>query len=162
MLVRDNTPSAEPRYRARFYFNTNNYAMLDAQRLRIFTAQRDTGGLRIVTLIFRRVAGGNASFLLRTWDEALGTRDMPLGQHPEGWHMIEFDWQRETAAGATDGRLQAWVDGTERGHFQNVDNFNAVGIDFARMGVMDPVIGSGILYFDEFESRRQTMIGPIS
>ena len=163
LLVRDNTPSAEPRYRARFYFNTNDYTLGDNIRLKIFMAQRDSDNARLITLQFRRIAGV-VSFLIRVPEDSGVIRSLPLGQYPgpEGFHQIEFDWQRATAPGANNGRMQVWVDGVERANVTNLDNDLLGGIDFARMGVMNPVVGSGTLFFDEFESRRQTFIGPIA
>src|SRR5688572_8184109 len=105
LLVRDNTPSAEPRYRARFYFNTNNYTLGDSIRLKIFMAQRDSDNARLITLQFRRVGGGIVSFLMRVAEDSGAIRSLALGQYPgaEDFHMIEFDWQRATAPGANNG-----------------------------------------------------------
>ena len=36
MVVRDDTPSAEPRYRARFYFNPNSIAMASGDNITLF------------------------------------------------------------------------------------------------------------------------------
>jgi hypothetical protein len=159
LLVRDNTPNAEPRYRARFYFNTNNYDIAAGGRQRIFMAQRDSDSARAFTMIYRKVPA--PSFLVRVLEEGGVLRNLPLGQFAEGWHVLEVDWQRETGASTNDGRTQVWVDGTSVANVTDLNNNSFTGIDFARMGIMNPVTGTGTLLFDEFESRRQTYIGPL-
>jgi hypothetical protein len=164
LLVRDNTPAAEPRYRARFYFHSNNFVLGNGIRQRILMAQRDSDNGRLITLMVRRVAPNNTlSFLARVLEDSGSLRDVPLGQYPgaETYRFIEFDWQKATAPGANNGRFQALVDGTERANITNLDNDAVGGVDFARMGVMAPIDGSGTLFYDEFESRRVTAIGPV-
>jgi hypothetical protein len=76
-------------------------------------------------------------------------------------HSIELDWRAATAAGANNGGLTLWVDGVQQVDLTGMDN-DTHRIDRARLG---PVSGldtttSGTYYFDAFESRRQTYIGP--
>ena len=76
-------------------------------------------------------------------------------------HFIELDWRAATAAGANNGGLTLWIDGTQRANLTGVAN-DTRRIDRVRLG---PVAGidtgtRGTEYFDAFESRRQTYIGP--
>ena len=76
-------------------------------------------------------------------------------------HYIELDWRAATAAGANNGGVTLWVDGIQQQDLTGVDN-DTWRIDRARLGAlagMDPGT-SGTYYFDAFESRRQTFIGP--
>src|SRR5687767_13867048 len=58
-------------------------------------------------------------------------------------HAIEMDWRAATATGANNGSLTLWIDGVQRA--------NLTGVDTGTRGTY---------YFDAFESRRQTFIGP--
>lgn len=53
-----------------------------------------------------------------------------------------------------------WIDGTSVATLTGLDT-DTRRIDFARLGVMSvKPSASGTLYFDKFESRRRTFIGP--
>jgi hypothetical protein len=75
-------------------------------------------------------------------------------------HAVEFDWRRATAAGANNGSLQLWIDGAAVATIGGLDN-DTTGVDLARLGPQNLQSGaSGTLFFDRFESRRTTFIGP--
>jgi hypothetical protein len=75
---------------------------------------------------------------------------------PDGPHFVELDWQS-----ASSGSLGWWIDGTSQSPPANLNN-NARKIGRARLGAVANVDSTtnGTLYFDAFESRRQTTIGP--
>jgi hypothetical protein len=76
-------------------------------------------------------------------------------------HPIELDWKAATAAGANNGSLTIWIDGTQRANLTGIDN-DTRRIDRVRLGAIAGIDNGtrGIYYFDAFESRRQTPIGP--
>ena len=76
-------------------------------------------------------------------------------------HFVEIGWQAATAAGANNGYLTLWIDGTQRANLTGVNN-NTRRIDRVRLGPVSGVDSGtrGTYYFDAFESRRQTYIGP--
>jgi hypothetical protein len=76
-------------------------------------------------------------------------------------HAIEVDWQAATATGANNGHLTLWIDGTQRANLITVDN-DTRRIDRIRLGAVAGLdTGTrGTYYFDAFESRRLTYIGP--
>ena len=76
-------------------------------------------------------------------------------------HSIEFDWRAATAAGANDGGLTLWIDGAQQANLTSVDNDTA-RLERVRLGAASGVdTGTrGTEYFDAFESRRQSYIGP--
>ena len=81
----------------------------------------------------------------------------PISAEP---HAVEFDWRRSSAPGARDGSFQLWIDGVLVASLSNLDN-DSSGIDFVQLGVFALKAGaSGTIYWDEFESRRKTYIGP--
>jgi hypothetical protein len=76
-------------------------------------------------------------------------------------HYIEIDWQAATSAGANDGYASLWVDGVLKTTLSGKDN-DTRRVDEARLGPLAGIDSgtSGTEYFDAFESRRSTYIGP--
>ncbi len=76
-------------------------------------------------------------------------------------HAVEIDWRAATLAGANNGGLTLWIDGQERANLTAVDN-DTRRIDRARLGAVSGTDSGtrGTYYFDAFESRRATYIGP--
>ena len=78
----------------------------------------------------------------------------------DGPHSVEIDWRRATGPDANDGAFSLWIDGNLVSSLAGIDN-SAAGVDFVRMGALSVKLGAnGILYWDEFDSRRQEYIGP--
>ena len=100
---RDNTPNAEGRYRARFYFDPNDFDPGEASshfRVRVFIAQ-DATNLRVITLVLKR-QGGQYSIegrARRNDGTRADTGFFPITNAP---HFVEFDWQRATGPGTQD------------------------------------------------------------
>jgi len=75
-------------------------------------------------------------------------------------HFVELDWQRSTGPGAFNGSLQFWIDNASVATLTGIDD-DLVPVDQVRMGALSLKTGAaGTLYFDQFESRRQRLIGP--
>ncbi len=76
-------------------------------------------------------------------------------------HFVELDWRAATATGANNGGLTLWIDGTQQVDLNGIDN-DTRRIDRARLGALTGIdTGTrGTYYFDAFESRRQSYIGP--
>jgi len=76
-------------------------------------------------------------------------------------HVIEFDWQAATGAGANNGGLSLWIDGVQQASLGGVDN-DTRRVDRVRLGAVAGLDTgtSGTYFFDAFESRRQAYIGP--
>ena len=160
IYVTDDRPVAEPRYRARFYFDPNSITMASGDAHIIYSSLMGTS-----TAVLRMEFGRTSTdYQLRvrvllddgvTW---VNTNWVTISDAP---HFIEFDWQAATTAGANNGALVFWVDGTQQASLTGVDN-DTLRVDRVRLGSitgMDATT-SGIYYFDTFESRRQTYIGP--
>ncbi|HKY53435.1 MAG TPA: hypothetical protein VJM08_03975, partial [Anaerolineales bacterium] len=166
IYVRDDTPNAEPRYRARFYFDPNSIVMLNGDTHFIFRGYSGTSTIAI-RVQFRRsnnvyqvragLVGDGSTFSNTSW---LTISDAP--------HSIELDWRAATGPGANNGGMTFWIDGgingdpqTPQANLTGVDN-DTRRIDHARLGAVSGVDTgtSGTYYFDAFESRRQTYIGP--
>jgi hypothetical protein len=75
-------------------------------------------------------------------------------------HFIELDW-RAASAGANNGGLTLWIDNVERANLSGIDN-DTRKIDRVQLGAVNGIDSGtrGTYYIDDFESRRQTYIGP--
>lgn len=163
IYMTDNTPNAEPRYRARFYFDPNSIVMADRDSHYLLYGY-DSTAIPILRLEFRYSKG---NYQLRA-----AARNDSNGWANSGWvnitdspHSIELDWQAATLAGANNGSLSLWVDGGNSG----VPNASVSGIDNDTRRIDSIQVGAvaeidsgtrGIYYFDAFESRRVSYIGP--
>ena len=159
MYLIDETPNAEARYRARFYFDPNSITMASGNSHHIFRGYSGSS-TNTLRLLFRYSSGN--------YEIKMGLRNDGSGWSNTSWitisdapHAIEFDWQAATAVGANNGRLTLWVDGVQKAQVTGVDN-DTRRIERIRLGPLASIDAgtSGTYYFDNFESRRQTYIGP--
>jgi hypothetical protein len=157
--VRDNTPNLETRYRARFYFNRNGLSMGKNNSHVIFGAYSPTSS-NILAVEFRR---NGSSYQVRAG--LLNDRSKwsytAWSTISSGWNAIEFDWRAATAAGANNGGLTLWLNGTQVANLTGVDN-DLQKVDWITLGAVSGIDSAtrGTYYFDAFESRRQNYIGP--
>ena len=159
IYVTDDTPNAEPRYRARFYFDPNSIAMGSTDAHFIFKGFMGTATdilqveLRPSSGVYQlraKLLNDSATFIISNW---FTISDAP--------HFIEVDWRAATSAGANNGGLTLWIDGVQQADLTGVDN-DTLRVDRARLGALAGIDAgtSGTYYFDAFESRRQNYIGP--
>jgi hypothetical protein len=75
--------------------------------------------------------------------------------------LVGFDWQAASGPGANDGYLDFWLNEVQQGHLTGIDN-DTWQVDHVRLGAIGVISAntSGTIYFDGFESRRLTYIGP--
>jgi hypothetical protein len=159
IYVTDQQPNAETRYRARFYFDPNSITMANNNAHYIFYGYSGTSTV-VLRIEFRYY---NASYQLRaamvndstTW---INSSWFTIGDAP---HFLELDWRASTAAGANNGYLTFWIDGVQRANLTGRDN-DTRRIDSVRLGAVAGIDNRtrGTYYFDAFESRRSTYIGP--
>ena len=157
LYVQDNSPAAEPTYRARFYFNPNNLNMALGDVLTLVSGIsngidvfsigiRKTYRLYQININIRTDAG---EWLASGWYSLSG-----MG----GWRSIEFEFQAEHLT----GQMSFWIDGNLKRILTGADN-DGSKIDSLRIGAMNvPATTGGTIYFDDFESRRFTYIGTLS
>jgi hypothetical protein len=159
LYVTDETPNTESRYRARFYFDPNSISMVSGNAHYLFTGVLGTTR-EVVRLNFRFSNGvyqlsGNLLNDSSTW---VNTAWFTISDAP---HAIELDWQAASAAGANNGRLTVWVDGTMKAELINMDN-DTQRVDIVVLGPYSGIDSGtrGTYFIDAFESRRNTYIGP--
>jgi hypothetical protein len=157
IYVTDELPNAEPRYRARFYFDPNLIAMTDGLDFYLLTGY-DTSSVFQVQFGF---SAGNYRLRLRQTNDSAGTTSTAWVNITDAPHFIEVEWRAATAVGANDGGATLWIDGVLSGSLSGVDN-DTRRIEYVRLGAVSGLnVGvSGTYYIDAFESRRQTYIGP--
>jgi hypothetical protein len=158
VYITSDHPNAETRYRARFYFDPNSISMANGDLHRFFYGYSGSSKI-VLRLEFRRnsntyqirpgLLNDGGSWVNGTW---VTITDAP--------HSIEIDWRAATAVGANNGGLTLWIDGVQKANL-TADN-DTLRIDRVRLGAVNGIDAGtrGTYYFDAFESRRQTYIGP--
>lgn len=159
IYVTDDIPNAEPRYRARFYFDPNSITMASGDTHFIFKGFTGTT-TEVLRMEFRRSSGAYqiGTSLVNDGSTWTSTSWFTIS---DASHFIEIDWRASTGAGANNGGLTLWIDGVQQENLTGVDN-DTRRIDRVRLGSLTGIdTGTrGTYYFDAFESRRQTYIGP--
>jgi len=167
IYLTDNSPNAEALYRARFYFDPNSIRMALNNKHFIFYGISGTN--TPVVRIELKCTGNTGTSCPATASYQLQASI----RNGNGWmysswftisdasHAIELDWRASTSLVTPDGSLTFWIDGVQQANITGVNNA-ARRIDSIRLGVVNGVnTGTrGTYYFDAFESRRQTYIGP--
>ena len=153
------TPNAEPYYRARFYFDPNSIVMADKDSHYLLYGYTGTA-TPVLRVEFRRFKGAySIRAALRNdsngWTSSAWT---DIGDAP---HSIELDWRAASIAGASDGSLAFWIDGVQVANLSGIAN-GTRRIDSVQLGAVAEVDAGtrGTYYFDAFESRRASYIGP--
>ena len=125
--------------------------------VRIFRTQ---GGYAENLRIITKWDGTNyyisAEIIDESWEWILSTGEYLL---PSDDSYIEFDLKFATSPGANDGYLSLWVNGIFMETLTGIENYGH-WVDEVHFGPHSSIM-SGSLYFDSFESRRITYIGPI-
>jgi hypothetical protein len=160
LVVIDDSPTAETRYRVRFYFDPNSIPMAVGDAHLLFQGFSGGGTIQALQLELRFQATGYELRALLVNDAKgwTSTSWIPLGDAP---HALELDWRASTAAGANNGGLTFWIDGIQQADLTGVDN-DTRRIDQVRLGAVSGVDNGtrGTYFFDAFESRRSSFIGP--
>ena len=160
IYVTDDSPNTETHYRARFYFDPNSIPMASGDAHFIFKGFMGTAS-EVLRVEFRRSSAGAYQIRASLVDDAGGFTNTVGFTISDASHFIEIDWRAATAAGANNGGLTLWIDNVQLANLTGVDN-DTRRIDRARLGAVAGIdTGTrGTYYFDAFESRRQTFIGP--
>jgi hypothetical protein len=158
IYLTDHSPTAEARYRAHFLFDPNSIGMGNGDWHTIFRGDAASGATA-VRIEFRYFSG--------TYQVRAGARTDGGTWLSTAWatladsvHSLEVDWQ---AAGvnAHNGALTFRVDGGQHGALTGLDN-DTRRVDRALLGAVSGLDSRtrGVYFFDDFESRRATYLGP--
>ncbi len=156
----DDTPIAEPSYKARFYFNPNGALPVNnnsANGVTIFSGL-NSGNAAVFQVQFRRQNTGGGTYQVRlSVQRAGGVTNTGWFNISNAWHSIEISW----ASGASTS-ASIYVDGILRQTLTGL-NTSAFKVESVRLGPSVGALGasaSGVMYFDDFVSRRTQYIGP--
>jgi hypothetical protein len=158
IYLTDNTPNAEPHYRARFYFDPNSIVMADRDSHYLFYGYSGTTPVLRVEL---RNSKGNYQLRAAARNNSNGWTNSTWTTIGDAPHFVELDWRAASIAGANDGNLAFWIDGVQLASLSGIAN-DTRRIDSVQMGAVAEIDAGtrGTYYFDAFESRRATYIGP--
>lgn len=160
MYVEQNHPGVESRYRARFYFDLNSIGMNKGNAHFIFYGY-SSANQPVVRIELRRSSNGLYQLRPGVWNDSgswVLSSYIAITDEP---HLIEFDYQASIGPGAKNGYLTFWIDGVQKASLSGVDNDTRL-LDFIRLGPQAGIVTgtSGIYYFDAYEARRFSYIGP--
>jgi hypothetical protein len=160
MYVQDDSPNAEARYRARFYFDPNSLVMADGDYQYILVGFANSTNTAVLRVAFKNTAGGY-QLQARILNDSAVWQSTPYISISDALHTIEVDWAAASAVGANDGSLTFWIDGIQQGSLVGIDD-DSYRMERVRLGLVyiSATGTSGTYFFDAFESRRQTYIGP--
>jgi uncharacterized protein YjiK len=151
----DESPVSEARYRARFYFDPNSISMASGDNHFIFYGYSGTS--KVVTRIqFRFTSKAGYQVRVQVINNSSSWTNSAWFPISDATHALEIDWQA-----AASGGLTFWIDGVQRVALSGIATSN-YRIERIRLGAVNAIdTGTrGTTYFDAFESRRQTYIGP--
>lgn len=156
--VLDETPAAEPRYRARFHFDPNTIPINNGNGFYLFSGYSGSTNVLRVEI---SASGGSYRLRVGALNDATTWASSSQIVISDALHVIEFDWQAATAAGANNGSVALWIDDVLQATVANVDN-DTRRIDRVRLGAVTGIDTEtrGAIFFDAFASRRQSYIGP--
>lgn len=159
IYVTDDSPNAEKRYRARFYFDPNSIVMQNNDTHYLFYGYSGTS-----TVVLRaqlRLSNGSYQLRAALRNDASSWASSPWFSISDASHYFELDWRAATTSGANNGSLTLWFDGTQMADLTGIDN-DTRRIDRVRLGAVAGIDSGtrGAYYFDQFASNRQIYIGP--
>jgi len=176
--VTDGSPQNEPRYRFRFYFNVDalgTFGALDGVQIANVLSATPfpaSGGNRVVLgLALAQAADGGVTLTLQAACNNAATRYRCVQTVPVDLQAGDNMFEADVQTGAT-GTVRYWINSTSAtepavtGTIGPIDNSQWSVKSFV-MGSVSPATTQYItahhgqnLIFDEFDSRRQTYIGP--
>lgn len=148
----DDTPLAETQFNVRFYFFLDSvdadvtlFEALDANDSDVINVTYDHSDGLVSTLLY--VAGG-------------GSETVSVGPVAPGWNSVEIEW----GASATEEVKMTLGNSSAAQPTETSPSIDTSGftIDSVRLGAMSglsAVPSTGVIYFDDYDSRRDTVPG---
>jgi len=163
IFVTDWTPSNEPRYRARFYFDPNSIPMTSGEAHYLLYAQ-DYGesAATVVSRVELRFYSGAYQIRASLVNNTTGWTYTPWQTISDAPHYFEIDWRASTGSPAN-GSLTLWIDGVQKDTRTGIAN-DTRRVDYVQWGAVAGVdTGTrGTYFMDAYKSHRETYIGPDS
>lgn len=158
IYVTDEWPDAEVSYRARFYFDPNSITMANNNSHYIFYGYHVTSGSSPGVLrIEFRFSSGSYQLRAATLNDSGSWINTAWFSITDAPHSVELYWR----AAANNGGLTLWIDGVQTADVIGIDNDTRT-VGRIKLGAVSGVDSGtqGTYYFDAFEGRRLTYIGP--
>jgi RHS repeat-associated protein len=158
IYVTDTTPDAEPRYRARFYFDPNGISMSSGNAHYILYALNASNV--VVARVEFRYSSGNYQVRAAVVNDSTTWKSTSWTTISNAPHKLEIDWKASSGPGSNNGGITFWVDDVQKGAYTNIDNDTRT-VDTVRLGAVDGIDTAtrGTYFFDDFVSNRETYIG---
>jgi hypothetical protein len=162
MYVQDNTPTAETRYRCRFYIDPNNLAMSNNDDFLVFgSICVDATGCHYLFLKYTTAAGYSIYVVgIKDNTEWSYTGNYVITDAP---HCIEIDCKISSGVGQNNGTIELLIDGVSKETLTGLDN-DTKAIDIIKLGAISYIDAgtSGTLFLDDFNSNNDgALIGMI-
>jgi N-acetylglucosamine-6-sulfatase len=161
LSVQDDGPNNDGRYKARFSFDPHTFdpGLAAGNEIHLFFAAEENPVRRLAAVLLQRTSGGGYTLTARVRlddDSLVEAGPIPITRTP---HVVELDWAKASADGASDGSLRFSVRATSAPTpttitLAGLDN-DVHTVDFIRLGAIGVKPGaSGTFYLDTFVSRR--------
>jgi YD repeat-containing protein len=163
----DNSPQAEKRYRARFYFDPNNVSLGNGLNpshtiFKAYDQDYRPGGGQGTPVFYLELRKYTTTYQLR----ALARNDVGTWSStawnsiPNSPTAIEIDWKSSNSPITSNGFLYWWLGGSAKLGLINLDN-DSLGVESVYLGAVEGVDSgtSGWYCFDAFISRRESYTG---
>ncbi len=147
----DDTPTAETTFNVRFYFflqsvgaDVTLFEALDASDNSVMSATYDQSA-NLVNVVF---------------EHSGGTETVPIGPLTTGWNSLEIQWEAKAAERAVVSLGNSATASNSAGSAE-IDT-SALTIGSVRLGAIPSpatVPSSGVIFFDDYDSRRDTVPG---
>lgn len=157
--VTDESPLLEPVYKARFYFNPNGVLPVNnnSTGVTIFSGM-DGSNAVIFQVQFRRQNTGGGTYQVRlSVQRSGGVSNTGWFTMTNAWHPVEISWASGTSTSAS-----LYVDGVLKQTLSGL-NTSAFKVASVNLGPSAGTLGnsaSGVMFFDDFVSKRTLYIGP--
>ena len=154
----DETPVNQTTYNVRFNIDMNSLSMVVGERFRFIQVKM---GPERPFFIVAKYESGQYLIQLNTLRDDLTkakTGWYPLSDAP---HTIEIDWQQASVAGANDGWVELYLDGSLLETKSGLDN-DTIYVDTFKIGFTSRLDGkaiSGIFYLDDIATSNSGYIG---
>jgi len=162
--VEDDTPTAEPRYRAAFMINADAVTTLSATTaVFVFTASSASGRAPVAFSIVGD--GANHVFLSYAVQNGAGTL-VGSQQLAAGANHVEFDYDNGSSAGSPGPHFSLWINSNTEATPSFTSAITSTGVvDTAFLGLAgatgdwSSTFNGTAVQFDTFDSRRSSFIG---
>jgi RHS repeat-associated protein len=152
IYARDDSPSNETRYRARFRLDPNSVSIPSGNRFDILETRNSANGA-VFRVELGHVSASQYSLRLTVLDDGGSYSSSASYTTSDAPQELLVDWQSATAAGANNGTIRLYVDGVERTSLTGRDT-DGRRIEHVRLGAVGSIDTgtSGTLFFDQFQS----------